>query len=83
MSVWLAIVLIASLLPIAIRVTRARQSGRSVHLFDDVFSHFNLPILWLALVVPLPRAVNYALAVVLTVLTVISIYRLLRGRVRD
>jgi len=79
MSVVFAALMVLALLPIPIRVTRARRSGRPVHLFDDVVSQLTIPIFILAFVLPLSRAATNALIVVFTVITVISLYRLFRG----
>jgi hypothetical protein len=73
-----AILFVCTLVPIAIRVIRARRERRPVHIFDDVVANLVLPFMVVVVLVPLsPVALRIALAAV-TAITVVSVWRLIR-----
>jgi hypothetical protein len=73
-----AILFAFTLVPIVVRVIRARRDRRPVHIFDDIVANLMLPFMVVCFVVPLsPVALRIALAV-FGAITVVSIWRLIR-----
>jgi hypothetical protein len=74
-SPWVVILGLMSFLPLAIRLTRARQERRRPHLFDDVVDPLFLPLAFSAILLPMPSAATRVILGVALAIWAVSIVR--------